>query len=236
MLDESTVLDYVKTQLVVPYMPLEINDEQIISIVRTTTLITFSRYVPDINEVTVNPSDPTYQTEHSNIYRILDPDGLPIIDVVAIYMDMNGQYIAGHPLYGLLSGDYHSVIEYIEQTNQANTVFMFSQYRVTIEYIKPNLLRVTPNERYKFLVKYEREHKSDFSTIPNEFKMHFLKLAYADVARYIAKIRSQFREVNTPFGTIELNPDSLIEEANQIYDQVLEEIKLFNPPIIVDRG
>jgi len=236
MLNESTVLNYIKTKLALPYLPLELSDDDILNIVRYITIPFFSKYIPDVYELSIDSSDDKYKTNKDNEFKILDPDGLPILNVLECIFDQSAMTMSGEPIMGLMGGDWNSLIKYVSDVEKGRSISKYSAMRYTIEFKAPNIIRIMPKPSGKFIVRYEREHKHDFSTIPTEFKTHFLDLAYADVANQVSKIRQHFREIQTPFGTVELNTDKLDEEIRDIRDKFMDELKNYNLGIIVDRG
>jgi hypothetical protein len=236
MLNETQVLTFIKTKLASPFIPLELDDEQILAIVRQQTIPLFSRYIPDVNEIKIDTNDEEVKTDVENVFLILDPDGLPIYFVKKVYFDQGGMIMAGHPIIGLMGGGLESVVDFVLKVEESMSAHHYGLFNYTIQWIKPNKLRIMPAPGGYINVVYEREHHPDFHTIPIEYKTHFLNLAYADVAEVLADIRRQFREIHTPFGTIELNPEVLEDRARQIRDQYIEELKQFNPSIIIDRG
>jgi len=236
MLNEQQVLNYVKTKLGFPNLPLEYNDDQILDYIRMNTIKEFSKYIPDKHEVPLDVTKDEAQTEFRNVFRFYDPDDATIMDIVAIYFSMAEWLIAGHPPIGLIGGGSEAAMRYVFQVDEAGTVDKWSYFRESYEFIPPNRVRIEPPPSGPVTIQYERHHLPDFSTIPPEYEKQFLDLCWADVAIWLGTIRRYFRTINTPFGEIELNADELISEAKELKTTLIEMISDYPPSVIVDIG
>jgi len=235
MLTPQQVLDYVKDKLGLPLNPVEYTDEQILKYIRQTSLRFFSSKLPDEHKHTFDLAE--CQTEIDNEFNIVDPDGLPIISIQNVYFDQGGLIIAGMPIMGLIGGQMSDAENYTYQTETGGTVNKYGLMNYYYEWRPPNILRIMPRPKLKpTLIEYERFHKPDFSTIQPQYEAMFLDLAYADVALWISRTRSIFRNFSTPFGDIELNPDDLKTEAQEIRNSIVEQLENVNMSIIVDSG
>jgi len=237
MLSPTDVLNYVKTNLGIPYTPNEYTDNQILEFIRQNTLRTFSKLCPDVKELVVDLDSEDVKTEVPNKYRLIDPDGCPIVDIVNIFQDAGGYIVSGMPPIGLVGGTLEDVEKYVLQNEISMTVFKYSIFSETFDFIPPNFFRIIPTPQGgKRLIVYERFHTKDFRTIRPEFEDTFLRLAYCDVAIWIARTRSAYRTINTPFGDIELNVEDLKSDAQTERDKIIEQLQLMNPSIIIDSG
>ena len=237
MLTPSQVVSYVKMKLGYPHTPLEYSDDEILNYCRTVTIPEFSKWVPDVKELPLDLSDPSVGTEKPNEFKIVDPDGRPILNVVDVIFDQSNLIMSGFPILGTMGSDEDTILDYNLQTFRGGMARKTSMFNYYYEFIKPNILRITPTpSKGPILVVYERYHLEDFSTIPPEFTTYFLDLCFADVALWLCRTRSIFRMFNTPFGDIELNIEDLRTEAQDLRSRLLEELKTANPSIIVDSG
>jgi len=237
MLTPSQVVSYVKKKLGYPHTPIEYSDDEILDYCRTVTIPEFSKWVPDTKEYVVDLGSPEVQTEKPNEYKLIDPDGRPILNVVDVVFDQSALITSGFPVIGTLGADEDTVLQYHLQTFRGGMALKTSMFNYYHEFVKPNILRITPTPPARpVLVVYERYHLEDFSTIPPEFATYFLDLCFADVALWLCRTRSIFRTFNTPFGDIELNVEDLRSEAQELRSRLLEELKAANPSIIVDSG
>jgi hypothetical protein len=111
-------------------------------------------------------------------------------------------------------------------------------WRHVWEFIPPNRLHIYPSRLIgmNFLVRYEKVHPGDFSTIPVRFESSFRNLALATVLDNIAGIRSKYQTVATPFGEISLNVEDLRTRAESLRTAELERLKSLPPNTIVEVG
>lgn len=236
MLTPNQVVDYIKTSLGFPLAPLEYSDQDILKVVRMESLKTFSRLVPDVKELVLDINDDNVKTGKINEFRIIDPDGCPILGIVNLYPTSAGLVISGHPVVGLVGGGLDDVANYLLQVESATTAYRYSVLNEDYEFIPPNIIRIMPYPTSNRLVVYEREHKPDFSTIPFEYEIDFLRLSYCDIAIWIARTRSYMRSISTPFGDIELNADDLKSDAKEERDRIIENLVNYNVAVIIDSG
>lgn len=234
---KNDVLDYVKSRLGAPYVPLEYSDEEILKVIQLKTIPLFSKYIPDKRIMAIDFDDPSIQTERNNVYILRDKDNAKILNVVDLIPDIGNLVIAGHPIIGLIAGngyDVDQVANYLMRVNNSRTVMQFSQFDQTFQFMPPDRIQVLPKPTGIQACIYERQHLKDFSTIPAEFEHVFLDLCYADVALNLASIRKYYTNISTPFGEIQLNADALASEATEIRNGIIEQLSMANPSVIVD--
>jgi hypothetical protein len=194
----------------------------------------FSKYLPRITGMAIDFTNPAIQTQRPNEFLISDPQGAPIIDIRYLIPNLSDPILSGHPVIGLLGGNWETLANYLLKTDVANELEQFSMLNQTFDFIPPNLLRVIPTPKDTETLIYETYHLSDFSSIPPEFESQFLDLAYADVAIAIGKLRKYYTNVQTPFGEIQLNADELISDAKELRQSIIEFLQGANPSVIVD--
>jgi len=211
MLNEQRVLAYVKDNLAFPFMHLELTDEQIMEYVKDYTLREFSYYVPDKNTISLSLSNDSYKVPgKGNEYYIEDPQGLEILNVVDFYTNASDYYMHGHPPLGPMS--MGEVKNWALSVSNAMTVKMFSSFDYTMEFKHPNIIRISPEPTGTLgtiAIEYERQQPKDFSKIPNDVQLNFLKMALADIMIMIGRIRKRYGggSLRTPFGEIPLESD-----------------------------
>jgi hypothetical protein len=179
-------------------------------------------------------TNPAIQTQRPNEFLISDPQGAPIIDIRYLIPSLSDPILSGHPVIGLLGGNWETLANYLLKTDVANELEQFSMLNQTFDFIPPNLLRVIPTPTDTQTLIYETYHLPDFSSIPPEFESQFLDLAYADVAIAIGKLRKYYTNIQTPFGEIQLNADELISDAKELRQSIIEFLQGANPSVIVD--
>jgi len=237
MLTTKDILDYVKNNLATDIAGIEFDDSRILEIVRTVALPQFSVYVPDINELTIDPSDPRYQGDKSNEFKIVDPDGRRIISIEQIIPPLGTYVTTNHPQLGATS--YNQSADFVLQAEQSHTHRLLSMYEFSYEIKPPNIIRILPSTAIvgPFTVKYSREHAPDFSSIPLAYAPPFLKMALGSVMIAMGRARTRFGSVSTPFGEIALNGDALVSDGRDLINEAKEELERTTIPFIeIDIG
>ena len=240
MLNEQRVLAYVKDNLGWPFMHLELTDEKILEYLRDYTRREFSYFVPQKNTISIDLSRNYNRVPgKGNEYYIEDPQGLEILDVVDFYTRNSEYYLHGHPPLGPMSmGELPS---WALSVNNAMTVKMFSSFDYTMEFKHPNIVRISPEPTGSIgviAVEYERQQPPDYSGIPNDVHLNFLKLCLADIMLVIGRIRKRYGGGNlrTPFGEVPLESD-IYEEGKELKREQLEYLeRLWVPSVRIDHG
>jgi hypothetical protein len=235
MLSMQKVLYYIKRQLGFPYVGIELSDNDIEMEIKMFVLPKFSKYVPNINWVPVNPNNPQHLvTPGSNMYYIFDPDGCSILNVVAVHYEETDYLVHRYPYTYTLANE-EEVIAYVEGIERAETAMIFSGAARTFMYIPPNIIRVYPHREppASFIVKYERVHPEHLATIPAEFEIDFLVLSLAHIMTICGNIRNKYQTITTPFGDIPLNAD-LRERAETLEQNVISRLENLPPNILID--
>ena len=236
MLNQSAVLDYIKTGLGWPFMHLELEDDKIIDYFTEHTLKEFSYYVPDKNKIGLNANK---VPGIANEFYIFDPQGLEILNVIDFYTSASDLYLHGHPPLGPMS--VGELPEWALAVHNSMMVKMFSSFDYTCEFKHPNIIRISPLPTSSvgiITVEYERNQPPDLSGIPNDVYTYFKKMALADILIAIGRIRKRYGGGNlrTPFGEIPLESD-VMEEGKDLKREVLEQLeRLYIPNIKIDHG
>ena len=240
MLNQSAVLDYIKTGLGWPFMHLELEDDKIIDYFTEHTLKEFSYYVPDKNKIGLNLDLAANKVPGvANEFYIFDPQGLEILNVIDFYTSASDLYLHGHPPLGPMS--MGELPEWALAVHNSMMVKMFSSFDYTCEFKHPNIIRISPLPTSSvgiITVEYERNQPPDLSGIPNDVYTYFKKMALADILIAIGRIRKRYGGGNlrTPFGEIPLESD-VMEEGKELKREVVEQLeRLFIPNVRIDHG
>lgn len=225
MLNQSRVLNYIKTNIGFPWQFIEMTDAEILSYVQEYTLRTFGHYFPDENTIGLNVQTATKVPNKANEFYISDPEGREIIGVSHVYPSAGNYYLFGHPPLGPMSlGELEN---WAYNTEISGWVKSFSSFNYTFVFKSPNIvsIRPTPNSETWMAVEYEREHASDFSTIQNELQMYFCELALADIMMLIGRLRKKYGSggLKNPFGDINIS-DEIFEEGKEKRAEVIEKL------------
>jgi len=240
MLDQATLVDYIKRNLGFPFMHLEWTDEEIIEYTTKFSLKEWSYWVPDTAKMSLNTQLEANQVPgRGNEYYLNEPEGREILNVIAIYLDSGNLYALGHPPFGIFTEG--ELPDFALRVNSAMTTKMFSSWDYTFEFHHPNVIRISPlfpSEARQVTVEYERQQCDDLSEIPNDLYVLFEEFALADVMMAIGRIRKRYGGGNlrTPFGEIPLESD-IYEEGKELKREVKEKLeRLFVPNIRIVHG
>jgi len=224
MLNASTLLSHIKSNLSFPWQFIEFEDQQILDS-SYMTLKTFAQYFPDIYSMGLDLTSPSNIVPgKKNEYYIHDPDGREIMNVCHVYFP-SGQYLMfGHPPIGPMS--LGELSNWAYNTEIAGWIKSFSSWNYTHTFKHPNILTIRPTCNDQWVaIEYEREHAKDFSTIPNGLQMYFADLALAEVMMKIGRIRKKYGSggLKSPFGDINLS-DEIYDEGKEKRAEVIEKL------------
>lgn len=227
MLNQTRLLSYIKTNLGFPFQFLELQDAEILSYVSEFTLREFGHYFPDTNTIGLNLMTASNKVPgKANEFYITDPDGREILNVAEVVFSGSNYIIHGQPPLGPMS--LGEIPQWTLSNEIAGWLKTFSSWNYTTVFRPPNIIsiRPTPNSEEWVAVEYEREHSTDFSTIPNDLQMYFSEMALADIMITIGRIRKKYGEgggIKTPFGDIPLSSD-IYEEGKEKKAALIEKL------------
>ena len=241
MLNDYSVLNYIKRNLGFPFMHLEWSDEEILEYVKEDTIRTWSYYHPNKTTMALNINLENNKVPgKANEYFLYEPEGREILNVVDIYFGDGNYYALGHPPYGVFSE--FELREWSLRVHQAMSTKMYSSWDYTFEFKHPNIVRISPHpnstDNAVMTVEYERMSEKDFSEIPNDLHTYFLELALADVMIALGRIRKRYGGGNlrTPFGEVPLESD-IFDEGKTMRQETLEKLeRLYLPNVNIDHG
>ena len=237
MLSMSKVLYFIKTQLGYPNVIIEKSDNEMELFIKMFTLMEFSKYVPDVNEVLINVTDPRNQVAgQPNMYYLKDPDGCDILTIKDIISGEQQAYIQGYPFFSYLT-PYESIPQKLIEVDQSETMMQFSRADNNFDFFPPNRLRIYPRDMFtdKWLVRYERVQPEDLTKIPAEFQIEFLYLAMSDVMRMCGNIRNKYTTINTPFENIPVNAE-LGPKGDELRTSIIDKLSKLPPNTIIYVG
>ena len=240
MLDQSTLVDYIKRNLGFPFMNLEWSDEDIIEYTTKFSLKEWSYWVPDTAKMSLNTQLTANQVPgRGNEYYMNEPEGREILNIIDIYFDSGNLYALGHPPFGIFTEG--ELPDFALRVNSAMTTKMFSSWDYTFEFHHPNIVRISPlfpSEARIVTVEYERQQCEDLSEIPNDLYVLYEEFALADVMMALGRIRKRYGggSLRTPFGEVPLESD-IYEEGKELKREVKEKLeRLFVPNIRIVHG
>jgi hypothetical protein len=239
MLNDYSVLKYIKDNMAFPFMFIELDDDKILEYVKEYTIKEFSQYFPDYVTIGYNPNLAVNKVPgKANEYYITDPEGLEILGIKEIYFPQGNYLLHGHPPLGPLSlGELTSWVLSVEVSMW---VKQFSSFDHTFEFKHPNIVRISPLlDSMDFVaIEYERIHPKDFRKIRNDLQHYFLELSLADIMILVGRIRSRYGDqLKTPFGEIPLQATQLYDEGRDKKEKLIEKLTVGSlPNVIIDFG
>lgn len=236
MLNFNQVIQYIKARLALPNGCIEKTDTEIQNYIINVTIPDFSNYFPDVEWVSVLPSNSNYMVPGKTYhYKFFDAENLPIYGIKQCYFSESDDYITGHP--PLSSFSFESMKWWSLSVFKSRFFKPFSAWNRTYRFIPPNIVRVLPCADDNFVVEYEREQPPDLRKIPASMKRVFMDLALADIGILIGSIRTQFSEITTQFGTIPIKGEELKSEYQDLRRETLEKlVENSMPEVFIDIG
>lgn len=221
----DNILDYIRNELGADVMSLELSDQKIIEKIQMHVLPEFSAYSGlhkwyKVTEGHIISEDPILRYEIKDFpYKIME-----ILNKVdkANYVDYD------HMFSQSVTGD---VTDYLVRQNYLDMANMV-RAEDTMRFIAPNIIEVTKAGfsyiNNEFLLELEVVHSDPTSIHPDMYDL-FRDLACAYIMNAIGKIRKKFNNFNTPFGQIQLNAEELIQDAKELRQRTLEDLRKTPP-------
>ena len=195
----STVLQYIELNLGASIQILEISEEDIMNIIETQTIPSFSIYYPNYQLIEVIPKRDKVPGRFNTFYLKTD------LEILGVSKVLSENYLGNS---GLPMAYYDS--DPINRQMTADLASMFFQ-PITWAYETPNILSVYPKTNLlgAFTVEIKTVHPSHLATIPLAMRNEFMECALYDVRIALYPIRQRFTTINTTFGNLELFMDKL---------------------------
>ncbi len=236
MLTWDEVVHTIEDELALPHQYLERSRDELIDYCKRNALRKFNQYIPDKNKMGIDTRDPSVQVSgRKGEYYLFEPDGREIFGVTEFIPDLGSLAMFGHSLMGSMS--YEQLPHQALNDERAIATKVHSNFNYMCHFIYPNIIRVTPEYSGVATICYEREHSPDLDTISISYHDLFVELCVGMVMRNIARLRSRYQNLQTPFSEIEFNVDDLKqtgEEKQKDVEEKLEKVSLTS--VIVDFG
>ena len=236
MFNERMVLQYVKDQLGVPHVGVELMDDDILELITGRARLKFSTYYPVVEVIELTPTDKDSTTDNRFTIPVDSLTGLPkdIISIEAVYategsiseLDHLGSYFGVYGDEGMMGGDM------MDGINQK--LLQPPRYITTFKYYPPSTVEIYEvyNDETMYL-KAKVAHPRDLSTVPINQQEIFIENALILVAKNILPIRDKYAVISSPIGQLQLNVEYIREIANREENFFRE--KLFNAAMLSKR-
>lgn len=234
--NENTVLDYVKQSLGAPYNIIEFDDDYLIDriILNHNYLKEFSQYFPkeeriyltsENNESVINrrlkEKNPEKFTnlqvnEYENNRWVLDTEN----EILGVKNILSTSVNTIHSFYSD-AFIYSNPIE--SSTN--NLVRSMADIKISYKFYYPNIVEVKGYPRnLNMLAILDVVHDKDLSSIPSTLHHPFNRFCLYNTANALLHIRNKYSDIETPFGSININIDFLREMAEK-KNELIQEFK-----------
>jgi len=221
----ANTIDYIKTELGADTNKLELSDAQIIQKIQDHVLPEFSMYdglqkFYFMTEAHIINDVPNLLYEFKDFpYKIIKIKGK--IDK-ATYIDYDQIFSQS------LAGD---VTDFLVRQNYLD-MSKLAGADDTWRFMPPNKIQVTKASfshlTNEFILDLEVVHNSPETINPGLYQ-EFLDLSTSYIMRAIGKIRKKFNNMTTPFGQINMNADEMIQEAKELHDRTIDDLRKTPP-------
>ena len=210
-MNPTDVLQYIELNLGASLQVLELDANEIMEVVRTQTIPTFSIYWPNYKLLKVDPAEDKVPGRFNTFYLKTD------LEIIGVSKVLAENYMGNS---GLPLAYYDS--DPVNRQMTADIASMFLQ-PITFSYEPPNIVSVFPKTQLlgQFTVEVMTVHPDHLATIPYGYRNEFLECALYDVRIALYPIRQRFSTINTTFGNVELFMDKL-DSAFDDKKQLLE--------------
>lgn len=201
MLTQTKVLRRLEVKLGYKFSELEIDDNEIISIILSETLPEFSKKFPYRYRKILTDKDRDPEFENIFFLNSEDENEEIVVENVAnvyVYYNTTGTaYINPNMNDGI-----NSIFNSMNRPPQNTTSFRF---------LPPDRVEIRPAsmEYGNFLVELNIQHPDHLTTIGKGLESEFMQLALYDVQGALYQLRHRFANLQTAYGNIELFIDDL---------------------------
>lgn len=220
MLTPTSVLTYIEKYLGFQFTDIELSHDEILRNIRSDTLVVFSKYFPYQERLLINSKKdlvPGYinryflncENQILNVNRII---GLGTMgsDAISTYVHPSAiMQMMGDPVSMQMSAD----------------ILSLTKNPITFVYYHPNQVEIAPNYAMSnnYIIMCNTVHPDHFGTIPSMLENEFLRLAYYDTCIVLYSLRKRFNNLQTSFGSMELNLDDLSDAQNK-REEIIEKM------------
>lgn len=225
-------------RIIEPKLPKELQKDSWADIVKTDTLVTFSRYFPNKVRFLVDDTtcDKRKEADHKTYYYIKEEalGGAKLLGAGDIdWQDTSGDNISIDQTAGMgyyvpnFGGMEDTFTTFASFQNAADLASMYNN-NIYVEFFYPNKLwigragNVEVNLK-KFVVDLLVEHTTLATISPTKMET-FEALAQADIARYLYMNLRYYDGLDTIYVNIDLKLNELQDEAGK-RDNIIEDIK-----------
>jgi len=240
----NTLLKYIKRHLGVPLNLIELTDDDMVDIITADVIPSLSQYVGDQLWFRLGPQHikpGTRREENFNVgERYIIPareNNVILTKVIECYWPQYSAVDLAGVGYGLIDGIASTVLMDPRDAVMANTYYdmsrMFSA-TPTFQFIPPFELLIDMSLQGKDMIIEVAAVHSDLSTIPSDiYQEVFKEMCLAEIMMSIAAMRKKYRNLTTPFGSIELNWEEIQTRADTLKTVIQEKLESLPPDVLL---
>jgi hypothetical protein len=228
----TTLIDHIKGELGADVLPLEIDDERIVNIIKTQVIPNFSIYdgIDTYLELAPVTEEDLVRVSKNALFKITGNTS-PIVKVIE--MLNTDAFQSDLDLIDIEVSATNMVDMLIDQNYQD----MKDLFRATDswEFIPPKYMRIIRpygdaefNNQDLLIAKVRLEITNLFEISPTMYEM-FKDMATAEIMGRIGKIRSKYEDIQTPFGSIRMNGQMLVQESREMKMKIDQDLTRIPP-------
>ena len=229
MISINEVLQYIKRNLGYPKVSLELNDEEIVDIIKHESLMAFEKLVPDKGRRIIRKGSKKFRVK-KNLYWVIDPLDREVFWVQDVIPEESELLANGYPYTTPLIG-FENIPDYVQRANQAHTMLRWGKTLHWWQEPGINQVWIFSEEGVsgQYSVSYTRSHAPDLSTINREYAMSFMNIALANTKMVMGNIRNKYGSIGTPLGEIPINGNELYSQGETLLNSTLEDLDKIKP-------
>jgi hypothetical protein len=217
----TSLLQFLEWKLGFQFSDLELKHDEIINIIRSYTLPTFSKYFPYQERIPISKA----QLVPNFLNRYFLPTEREVLNINRVVgtglYGYSDAIIGGTPNPSLSQGGGNP----LDMQMMADMASMVNP--TTYQYIHPGMIEFAPNYgsvNNGYIIVANVVHDESLLTIPTNMQEYFMELAECDVKTALYAMRSRFTNLQTSYGALELNLDDLAEGKDR-RDDLIERFK-----------
>ena len=211
-----------------PHLPKELNKEAWADVIKTDTLVTFSRYFPQKVRFVVNDESCNKVYENKKwVYYIKDEylGGAKLLGVIDIdWQDTSGDNLgvgqtAGYGYYIPNYGGMESTFDAFLSSQMSADVASLYNNQIYVDFQYPNKLSITRAgdvdvNLKSFVVNLLVQHSNLTTISPTKMEI-FEQLAQADIANFLYSNLKYYDNLDTAYIQLDLKLSELEQEGNK---------------------
>lgn len=230
----NNLIRHIKRKLGAPMNLIEFTDDDIYHMIVESVLPAMSQYIGKPMWLRIGSEhmvDPDASVENvQEMYEIPVPENMILIDIQDVYWHRDNMGVLGiyqNMLAVLDPRDTVMTNEFLDMLNSMETIQAF-------HFIPPNKIWFERELMGNDVILECKAQHTDLSSVPSDIYQEILKpWALAEVMENVAAIRRKYRNVSSPFAQLELDWESLRDEAKEIKQTIQEKLDNMPPDHLV---